>query len=117
MLSVYTRHYPPRQQQDPHFRGCKCPKWLQGTLWPYRERVRKSANTRNWRIAERRARSLERSGDEAAGVINSVTLQKAVTSFLAEQEAKRLLFPHQRRIETFSVNGSSVSVRIASPDI
>ena|SRR5215469_8587466 len=53
MLSVYTRHYPPCQQQDPHFRRCQCPKWLQGTLWPYQERVRKSANTRNWRIAER----------------------------------------------------------------
>jgi integrase len=101
VLSVYTRHYPPCQQQDPHFRGCKCPKWLQGTLWPYRERVRKSANTRNWKIAERRARALERAGDEAAGVINSVTVEKVVTSFLAEQEAKRLAPPTIKKDQNF----------------
>jgi len=57
--------------------------------------------TRNWKIAERRARSIERAADQAAGVINSVTLEKAVTSFLAEQEARRLAPPSVRKDRNF----------------
>jgi integrase/recombinase XerD len=32
MLSVYTRHYPPCPQTDPHSRRCRCPKWIRGWL-------------------------------------------------------------------------------------
>ncbi len=48
MLAVYTRHYPPCWQKDVYFRRCQCPKWIHGTLWPQRGRIRKSAHTRNW---------------------------------------------------------------------
>lgn len=100
MLSVYTRHYPPCRRTDPYFH-CHCPKWLQGTLWPHRGRVRRSANTRNWRTAERRARAIERNADQAVAMVNSVTVEKAVTSFVAEQEAKRLAPPTLTKDKNF----------------
>lgn len=90
MLSVYARHYPPCTQRDRRFRRCHCPKWLQGTLWPYGGRIRRSAQTRNWTTAELRARAMERASDEFARSLNSATVEKAVRELLHEQAAKRL---------------------------
>lgn len=80
MLSVYARHYSPCLHRDRYFRDCQCPKWLQGTLWPAKTRVRRSAKTRNWKTAEQRARALEHTANESAVVLNSVTIEGAARS-------------------------------------
>jgi hypothetical protein len=32
MLSVYSRHYPPRPSDDINYKRCRCPKWINGIL-------------------------------------------------------------------------------------
>lgn len=58
MLSVYTRHYPPCKRNNPAWRRCKCPKWIQGTL-DSGEFIRRSAKTRSWEKAQKLVRKIE----------------------------------------------------------
>jgi integrase len=88
MLSVYTRHYPPCPQTDPHSRRCRCPKWIRGWLAD-QGLIRRSAKTRNWSKAERLIRELERRA-EAATVIE---VKAAVAAYLADQQARKLSPP------------------------
>ena len=101
MLSVYARHYSPCLYRDRYFRDCQCPKWLQGTLWPAKTRVRRSAKTRSWKTAELRARAMEHTANESALILNSVTIERVVREFLSEQEAKKLTPPTIRKDQSF----------------
>ncbi|HKE31012.1 MAG TPA: hypothetical protein VKD65_04750, partial [Candidatus Angelobacter sp.] len=85
MLSVYTRHYPPCRQIDPHYRRCHCPKWIRGVLADHGF-IRRSAKTRNWGKAERMSRELERR-TELGG---TVELRAAVTAYITDQVARKL---------------------------
>ena len=88
MLSVYTRHYPPCQQTNLHYRRCRCPKWIRGWLED-EGLIRRSAKTRNWSKAERLVRELERRA-ELARVIE---VRKAISDYLADQVARKLSPP------------------------
>ena len=44
---------PPCKRKNPAYRGCKCPKWIQGTL-DSGEFIRRSAKTRSWAKAQKR---------------------------------------------------------------
>jgi len=52
MLSVYSRHYPPCPSDDINYKGCRCPKWINGILGSDGPFIRRSAKTRSWERAE-----------------------------------------------------------------
>jgi integrase/recombinase XerD len=83
MLSIYTRHRPPCKRTDIHYRRCHCPKWIRGRLEDS-GLIRRSARTRSWAEAERKARDLERRPDKAA------TIESAVAAYLNDEEARKL---------------------------
>jgi hypothetical protein len=90
MLSVYTRHYPPCQQTDIHYRRCHCPKWVRGLL-DTGGFIRRSAHTRNWVNAEMKSRQMERGMEEKPVVIEiAVTTESAIQAYVAEQEARNV---------------------------
>lgn len=89
MLSVYTRHYPPCDHTDIYHRRCRCPKWIQGLL-EGKGFVRVSAGTRSWEKAELKARDMERVVDPAATPSEPITIQKAVTEYIADEQARKV---------------------------
>jgi hypothetical protein len=99
MLSVYTRHYTPCQESDPHARNCDCPKWIRGVL-PDEGRVRLSARTANWAEAEDKAKTMER---RSRGGYDRryVTPARAVNAYLDEQEARGISAASLRQSRSF----------------
>jgi integrase/recombinase XerD len=89
MLSVYTRQYPPCDHTDIYHRRCRCPKWIQGIVED-KGFIRVSAGTRSWEKAELKAREMERVADPAATPNEPVTIQKAVTEYLADEQARKV---------------------------
>jgi integrase len=83
MLSVYTRHYPPCPRTDIHYRRCRCPKWIRG-IFENGDTVRRSARTRSWVDAERKAREMERA---TSGLI---TVECAVQAYIKDDEGRNL---------------------------
>jgi hypothetical protein len=93
LLSVYTRHYPPCNRTESHFRRCRCPKWINGTL-PDGSFLRESAKTRSWEAAERKARMMEAPADPMRKLSSEpelrVPIEQAVQEFLRDEEARQL---------------------------
>ncbi len=90
MLFVYTRHTPDcSHKDDAKYRRCRCPKWIDGYLDD--KRVRKSASTRSWEQAERKARLLEEAADPNSPQRTAApSLQQAITEYLADETARNL---------------------------
>ncbi len=62
MLFVYARHTPDcDHRDDPKYRRCRCPKWIDGYV--DNQRLRQSAKTRSWEKAELTARSIQEAAD------------------------------------------------------
>jgi len=60
MLTVYTRHSARCPKVDePHWRRCRCWKWIQGTIPGRAGSMRIAAKTRSWEQAEALARKYE----------------------------------------------------------
>ena len=87
MLSIYTRHYPPCSRTDLHYRRCHCPKWIRGIL-EGTGFLRFSAKTRNWAEAGLKARRMEQAATENSAGLSSVTVESAITAYVADQEAR-----------------------------
>lgn len=116
MLSVYTRHYPPCKRNNPAWRRCKCPKWIQGTL-DSGEFIRRSAKTRSWEKAEKLVRKLEKGPDSAPAQTappapvppkveepkpvpghKRIEIEEAVETFLKDAAARGLKEPTQQKL-------------------
>ena len=94
MLSVYARHSPQcAKKDDPFYRRCRCPKWINGRLPGHQERFRISAKTRSWEQAELVARKFEHkslSGEDVKAVRALPTVKEAVATYLGDAEARGL---------------------------
>jgi len=103
VLNVYTRHSLDCEHAgDPRWRRCRCPKWVRGVL-PNGEPVRKSAKTRSWEKAERRAREMEAEADPTAAEQAKpprTTVREAVEMFLNDEEARSLVASSRKKSKT-----------------
>jgi hypothetical protein len=77
VLSVYTRHRPLCKRTDIHYRRCHCPKWIRGRLEDS-GLIRRSARTRSWAKAERRAREMEGKPKKAVTIESAVAARSSV---------------------------------------
>jgi integrase len=101
MLSVYSRHYPPCTHTDRNHRGCRCPKWIHGTL-PDGRFVRVSAKTRSWEKAEIQARAMEDIADPNKPAVRERTrLEDAIDCFREDEKSRHLSKDSQRKSEFF----------------
>lgn len=95
MLSVYTRHRSDcPKKDDPGYRRCRCPKWLDGNLPGRSGRFRVSAKTKSWEQAEFLARKYEHAaigGEDVQAAKNTLlTVKEAIDIFLGDAEARGL---------------------------
>src|SRR5205085_8235726 len=88
MLSVYTRHTASCSRSDIHYRRCRCPKWIQGTL-EQRPYFRVSARTRSWKLAEHKAREMEGATRQVSEA-QRISVATAIQAFIADQSARKL---------------------------
>src|ERR1700678_2984744 len=88
VLFVYARHTPDcDHRDDPKYRRCRCPKWIDGYVDG--QRVRQSAKTRSWDQAEKKARGIDDASDPkkvAQPVLT--TIENAVEAYLADENAR-----------------------------
>ena len=90
MLFIYVRHIPEcNHKDDPKYRRCRCPKWIDGYVDS--KRARQSAQTRSWEQAELKARLIEEAADPAKQCQPiPTTIAKAVEIFLADEKGRNL---------------------------
>lgn len=88
MLSVYTRHTASCSRSDIHYRRCRCPKWIHGTL-EQRPYFRVSARTRSWKLAEHKAREMEGATRQVSET-QRISVATAIQAFIADQSARKL---------------------------
>lgn len=90
MLFIYARHIPEcNHKDDPKYRRCRCPKWMDGYVDD--KRARRSAQTRSWEQAERKARLIEEAADPAKQRQPiPTTIANAVEIFLADEKGRNL---------------------------
>ena len=104
IVSVWTRHSSSRDHQDNiHYRRCGFPKHLH---WNYQgKQFRKSAGTRSWEHALRKAQAIEleyrqRELGEKPKKHEPVTVEKAVELYLADKRSQRLKEVTLKKLET-----------------
>jgi integrase/recombinase XerD len=90
MLFVYARHTPEcNHEDDPKYRRCRCPKWIDGYVDD--KRARRSAQTRSWEKAEHKARLIEEAADPSTQrQAIPTTIANAVEIFLADEKGRNL---------------------------
>ncbi len=90
MLFVYARHTSDcDHRQDPKYRRCRCPKWIDGYL--DNRRVRQSAKTRSWEKAELTARSIQDAADPIKAAHPVITtIEDAVAAYQADEKGRNL---------------------------
>lgn len=87
MLSVYTRHSARCPKvDDPNWKRCRCPKWINGTL--IGRFIRKTAKTRSWEKAEELSRQWEVAASPQK--IEPIRIEAAVEAYLADAKAREL---------------------------
>jgi hypothetical protein len=95
MLFVYARHTPDcHHNGDTKYRRCRCPKWIDG--YTNAKRVRRSAGTRSWEQAERKARLIEDAGNPSkvlGGDCSSLTFRYLLAMNARIRRADGLLRP------------------------
>ena len=80
MLFVYARHTPDcDHRDDPKYRRCRCPKWIDGYV--DNQRLRQSAKTRSWEKAELTARSIQEAADPMKAESDPAAREKARTAY------------------------------------
>jgi len=96
MLTPYRRHTKdcPFKAKGTAHRKCECPVWIDGTLGG--RRVRKSADTRDWRVAQTRAREWELEGDAQTSRHNPA-IEKACEAFKADCNSRGLAKSTQKK--------------------
>jgi len=77
MLRPYRRHEKSSPHRSATYRRCTCPVWVDGTL--ERRRVRKSLDTRNWKLPEEQVLAM---GMEPAPAIS---VEDACAAYLKER--------------------------------
>ena len=99
MLFVYARHTPDcDHRDDPKYRRCRCPKWIDGYV--DNQRLRQSAKTRSWEKAELTARSIQEAADPmkaAQPVITTIRMQSTLMSPTRRVAISRRRRPSNRR--------------------
>ena len=89
MLFVYARHTPCDHRDDPKYRRCRCPKWINGYV--DNQRLRQSAETRSWEKAELTARSIQESADPRKAAQPVITtIQDAIDAYVADEKGRNL---------------------------
>jgi integrase/recombinase XerD len=93
-ISVYTRHADTcAKRDDTQWKRCKCPKWLYCIEWkPVPQR---SAKTRSWDEAEKRARKIE----AGESIEPEVTIQKGVDAYLSDMKDRNLSPDYQAKLK------------------
>lgn len=100
MLVLWRRHEkdcPHKDAGRDHLK-CRCSLWLDWRIGG--KRIRKPMNTRDWQIAQVRAREMEAVGIQQSG--SPVTISEASKKFLADAEARGLQKSTLRKHELMS---------------
>lgn len=101
MLTPYRRHTPkcPFKVKGNAYKKCSCPVWVQGSVdgMP----VRRSADTRDWRVAQIRAREWEAEGT-AKRKSGNITIEAACAAFRRDAEARGLSKPTLKKYRVLS---------------
>src|SRR5690242_247953 len=88
MLNLWRRHLRacPHRKQGRKYLKCQCPIWMDWrTDGP---RIRRPVGTRNWQVAQRKAREWEARGFADGGELTSI--QEAAEQFIADAQARNL---------------------------
>lgn len=101
MLTPYRRHTPkcPFKSKGNAYKKCACPVWVQGSVDGHA--VRRSADTRDWRVAQIRAREWEAEGTVKRKSGN-ITVRAACAAFKADAEARGLAKPTLKKYRVLS---------------
>jgi site-specific recombinase XerD len=101
MLTPYRRHAKacPFKSKGNAYKKCTCPVWVQGSVDG--RAVRRSADTRDWRVAQIRAREWEADG-EAKPKAGFVTVEAACNAFRRDAEARGLAKPTLKKYRVLS---------------
>ncbi len=89
MLVLHRRHVTTCRHKSRTYRKCLCPIWLDWRIG--RKRVQKPIGTRDWQIAQIRARELE--ADGIGGEIVPLTIEQATEKYMAYATARGLRQP------------------------
>jgi integrase len=90
VVFVYARHTEDCDHHDDiRYRRCRCPKWIDGYVQG--KRIRRSAKTRSWEQAERKARLLADAAEPGApSPITAVKIADAVAAFSNDEQGRNL---------------------------
>jgi len=90
MLFVNARHTREcNHKDDPKYRRCRCPKWIDGYVDG--KRARQSAQTRSWENAEHKVRLIEEAADPSKQRQPIPTdIGNAGETFLADEKGRNL---------------------------
>ncbi len=100
MLTPYRRHTKacPFKSKGNAYKKCSCPVWVQGSVDG--SAVRRSADTRDWRVAQIRAREWEAEGTKPKA--GYVTVEAACAAFRRDAEARGLAKPTLKKYRVLS---------------
>ncbi len=88
MLNLWRRHVAscPHRHKGRKYLKCQCPIWMD---WRFDgPRLRRPVGTRNWEVAQRRAREWEAQGFADGGKTTSI--QEATDKFVEDAKARNL---------------------------
>jgi site-specific recombinase XerD len=86
MLVLYRRHVEKCQHQTRTYRKCDCPIWFDWKI--QNKRIQKPVGTKDWQVAQMRARQLEAEG--ITSDITPQTIEQASKKFLEDCKARGL---------------------------
>ena len=97
MLTLWRYHTQDcaHQHEGRDYAKCRCPIWMDWRVGG--KRIRKSLKTRDWQIAQSRARDMEATGLTTGGA--PITIEDALDKFIADANARGLRKPTLRKYD------------------
>ena len=88
MLNLWRRHLNacPHRRKGRTYVKCQCPIWMDWRIGA--ERIRRPVGTRNWQVAQGKARDWEAQGFASGG--KTTTIQEATDKFIEDAKARNL---------------------------
>jgi site-specific recombinase XerD len=99
MLTLFKRHTKACGQTSRRYRRCGCPVAVEGSLGG--EKIRKTLDLTSWEAAENLIREWTKAGKIGGGVVKPMTINEAVSLYLAEAESRNLAEETMRLYKRF----------------